>query len=266
MGERAKSTAKAVAGSVAGYAGAKVGFKFLWPILKLLKFAKLAKVLGSAGSMLLSIFTYSLIYGWQYATGFILLLLTHELGHYVAARRAGLNVGLPAFIPFVGAWIQLKDGFPDVETEARIALAGPLVGATAALAVFIAWYATGAEVLLAIAYAGFFLNLFNLIPLSPLDGGRITAIISPWLWALGIPLLIGVFWYHPSPLLITIAILAAPQLWRAFKHRNDPEQQAYLAAPLSSRIGYAVLYLGLAGLLALLSQHSYDTLEALRHR
>jgi Zn-dependent protease len=264
MGERIKTTGKAVAGGVAGYAGVKVGFKFLWPILKLLKLAKLAKVMGSAGSMVLSIFTYSLIYGWQYATGFVLLLLTHELGHYVAARRAGLNVGLPAFVPFVGAWIQLKDGFPDVETEAHVALAGPLVGSTAALAVFILWALTGIEVLLAIAYAGFFLNLFNLIPLSPLDGGRITAVISPWLWVLGIPVLIGVFCYHPSGLLIWIAVLAFPQLVRAFKNRNNPEQQTYLAAPLSSRIGYAILYLGLAGLLAVLSQWSHDTLTALR--
>lgn len=266
MGERTKSTAKAVAGGIAGYGGAKLGLKFLWPILKLLKFAKLAKLLGSAGSMVLSIFAYSLVYGWLYAAGFVLLLLTHELGHYVVARRAGLNVGLPAFVPFVGAWIELKDGFPNVETEARVALAGPLVGATAALAVFIAWYATGIELLLALAYVGFFLNLFNLIPLSPLDGGRITAVISPWLWLFGIPVLIGVFCYHPSPLLIWIAILAAPQLLKAFKQRHDPTQRAYLAAPLSARLGYAVLYLGLAGLLAVLSQFSYDTLEALRQR
>jgi Zn-dependent protease len=264
MGERAKGAGKAVAGGVAGYAGAKAGAKFLWPLLKLLKLAKLAKVAGSVGSMALSIFTYSLVYGWRYATGFVLLLLTHELGHYVVARRAGLRVGLPAFVPFVGAWIQLKDNFPNVETEARVALAGPLVGSTAALLVFIVWYATQIEVLLAIAYAGFFLNLFNLIPLSPLDGGRITAVISPWLWLLGIPLLVGLFCYHPSGLLIMIAILAIPQLAHAFKNRNNPGQQAYLTAPLSSRVGYAVLYLGLAGLLALLSQFSHDTLTALR--
>lgn len=261
MSEGVKKSGKAVAAGTATY----VGGKFLWPLLKLLKLAKLAKVAGSVGSMALSIFTYSLIYGWRYATGFVLLLLTHELGHYVVARQAGLKVGLPAFIPFVGAWIQLKENFPNVETEARIALAGPLVGSTAALAVFIAWHLTGIAVLLPIAYSGFFLNLFNLIPLSPLDGGRITAVISPWLWLLGIPLLAGVFLYHPSGLLIMIAVLAIPQLFRAFKNRNDPAQQAYLAAPLSARIGYALLYLGLAGLLAVLSQHSYDLLESMRH-
>jgi Zn-dependent protease len=255
---------RAAAAGAAGYVGVKASTKFLWPLLKILKLAKLGKLAGSAGSMTLSIFTYSLIYGWRYATGFVLLLLTHELGHYVVARRAGLRVGLPAFVPFVGAWIQLKDGFPNVETEARIALAGPMLGSTAALAVFIAWYLTGAEVLLAIAYAGFFLNLFNLIPLSPLDGGRITAVISPWLWLIGIPVLAGVFVYHPNGLLIWIGILAIPQLVHAFKNRNNPEHQAYLSAPLSSRIGYAVLYLGLAGLLAVLSQRSHDMLTALQ--
>jgi Zn-dependent protease len=265
MSEGAKKTGKAVVAGAATYGGWKIGGKVLWPLLKLLKLAKLAKVAGSVGSMALSIFTYSLIYGWRYATGFVLLLLTHELGHYVVARRAGLNVGLPAFIPFVGAWIQLKENFPNVETEARIALAGPLVGSTAALAVFVVWQLTDIEVLLAIAYSGFFLNLFNLIPLTPLDGGRITAVISPWLWLLGIPVLIGVFFYHPSGLLIVLAIVAIPQLFRAFKNRNDPEQQTYLSAPLASRIGYAILYLGLAGLLAVLSQRSYDLLEVMRH-
>ena len=261
MSDEVKRSGKAIAGGVAGYVGWKASAKFLWPLLKL---AKLAKIAGSVGSTVLSIFTYSLIYGWRYATGFVLLLLTHELGHYVVARRAGLKVGLPAFIPFVGAWIQLKENFPDVETEARVALAGPLLGSTAALLVFIAWYLTDIEVLLAIAYAGFFLNLFNLVPLSPLDGGRITAVISPWLWLLGIPVLIGVFFYHPSGLLIGIAILAIPQLFHAFKNRNNPEQQAYLAAPLAARIGYAVLYLGLCGLLAVLSQRSHDMLTVLR--
>jgi len=264
MSEGGKRAARGAAAGVAGYAGWK-GLKFVVPLLKLLKLAKLAKLAGSAGSMLLSIAVYSLTYGWRYATGFVLLLLLHELGHFAAAKRAGLNVGLPAFIPFVGAWIQLKDGFPDVETEARIAIAGPMLGTTAALAVFVAWYVTKAEILLALAYAGFFLNLFNLIPLTPLDGGRVAAVISPWLWLAGLPILAAVFWYRPSGLLIFIGILAIPQLIATFKKRNDPALQAYHTAPLTARVGYGALYLGLVGLLAVLSQWSYDTLEVLRH-
>ena len=264
MNERGKRTARGAAAGVAGYAGWK-GLKFLVPLLTLVQLATLAKLAGSMGSMVLSIAIYSLVYGWWYATGFVVLLLLHELGHYAAAKRAGLYVGLPAFIPFVGAWIQLIDGFPDVETEARIAIAGPMLGTTAALAVFVAWYVTKAEILLALAYAGFFLNLFNLITLTPLDGGRVAAVISPWLWLVGIPILGLVFWYHPSGLLIVIGIMAIPQVIAVFRKRNDPAMVRYHTAPLRARIGYGTLYLGLIGLLTALSQWSYDTLEALRH-
>ncbi len=97
-------------------------------LLSLLKFAKLAPILKSAAFMLMSVGAYALLYGWQFAVGFVLLILVHELGHYVAARRQGMDVGLPTFIPFVGAWIELKDVPLSVEQEAHIAFAGPLAG------------------------------------------------------------------------------------------------------------------------------------------
>jgi Zn-dependent protease len=99
-----------------------------------LKWGKLAT---SGGSMLLSLVVYATIWGWRFAAGFIALLLAHEMGHYVAARQRGLDVGAPAFIPFVGAWIALKDQPVDVETEAYVAIAGPVVGTIAALAVYL---------------------------------------------------------------------------------------------------------------------------------
>jgi Zn-dependent protease len=143
---------------------------------------KLGKLLTTGGTMLLSMLAYSLVYGWRYAVGFVLLIFFHEMGHYLAARQRGLNVGVPTFIPFVGAWIQLKEMPHDVETEAYVGFAGPLAGTIAALACY--WLAreTGSGLLLALSYSGFMLNLFNLIPISPLDGGRITAIISPKVW------------------------------------------------------------------------------------
>ena len=140
---------------------------------------KLGKVALTGGTMILSVFAYAFIYGWWYAVGFVLLIFVHELGHYAAARQRGLAVGAPTFIPFVGAWVELKDMPHDVETEAWIGLAGPLLGTVGALVCYYAYRATDAPLLLALAYAGFFLNLFNLIPVSPFDGGRITAIISP---------------------------------------------------------------------------------------
>ncbi|HMA52136.1 MAG TPA: site-2 protease family protein, partial [Magnetospirillaceae bacterium] len=145
--------------------------KLLLLLLAGLKWGKLATV---GGSMLLSLLVYGAIWGWRYAAGFLALLLIHEMGHYVAARQRGLDVGAPTFIPFVGAWIQLKSQPLTVETEAYIAYAGPLVGSLGAFAVYFLARQQNSDLLLSIAYAGFFLNFFNLLPLSPLDGGRIT--------------------------------------------------------------------------------------------
>jgi Zn-dependent protease len=181
----------------------------------LLAAGKLGKVLLTGGTMLLSMVTYSFFFGWPYAVGFVLLILFHELGHYVAARQRGLAVGAPTFIPFIGAWIQLKDQPMHVETEAYVGFAGPVAGTAAAMACYFIGREQGSQLLLALAYSGCMLNLFNLIPISPLDGGRITAIISPKVWLLGIPLLGALFLYSHSPMLILIAFLAYPQIKQA---------------------------------------------------
>src|SRR5258708_5899979 len=101
-------------------------------LLLLLSGLKWGKLATTGGTMLLSLAVYATIWGWPYAVGFIALLFAHEMGHYVAARRRGLNVGAPAFIPFVGAWINLKEQPRDVRTEAYVAVAGPLVGTVSA--------------------------------------------------------------------------------------------------------------------------------------
>lgn len=236
-------------------------------LLGLLAAGKLGKVLLTGGTMLLSVFAYALIYGWWYAVGFVLLIFVHEMGHFLAARQRGLNVGWPTFIPFVGAWIELKDQPHDVETEAWIGLAGPLLGSIGALACYYAWKATDAPLMLALAYAGFFINLFNLIPVSPFDGGRITAIISPRVWLAGVPILIGLFLWHPSPILILMAILAAPQVWRAFHFDpNAPENQAYYSVTPAKRLEYATYYIALAAFLALISYETHGLLEQLHAR
>jgi Zn-dependent protease len=220
---------------------------------------KLGKVLTTGGTMMLSILLYSWVYGWKYALGFVLLIFVHEMGHYVAARQRGLAVGAPTFIPFVGAWIEMKEMPHDVETEAYVGFAGPLVGTVGALACY--WLArqTGSEMLLALAYAGCMLNLFNLIPISPLDGGRITAIISPKVWLAGVPLLAALFFYRPSPMLILIAIMAYPQIKLALT--GDPSRSpAYYDVPRDTRINYAVMYLGLAAFLAIMSYELHEML------
>lgn len=234
-------------------------------LLLLLSFLKLGKILTTGGTMLLSVFAYAFVFGWWYAVGFVLLIFVHEMGHYVAARQRGLDVGAPTFIPFVGAWIQLKQMPHDVETEAYVGMAGPLAGTVGALACYYLARHYDSNLLLALAYAGFFINLFNLIPLSPFDGGRITAIVSPRVWFLGVPILIALFFYRPSPLLILVAILAAPQVWKALKHdATTPENVAYYDVALETRLQYAALYIGLAGFLAVMAHDVHEMLGAAR--
>lgn len=220
-------------------------------LLKALSVTKFSKVFISAGSIILSIGTYAMLYGFEYAVGFISLIFCHEMGHYIAAKQKNLNVGLPTFIPFVGAWIELKEQPMDAETEAYVAYAGPFIGSLASFAVYYWGRAIDSALLLALAQSGFILNLFNLIPLNPLDGGRITAIISPRIWFLGVPILIVTWFYNPSPMLILIAILAYPQLIKAW-HLNPeaPENKLYYKIRNSTRFEYAALYIILVVVLA----------------
>jgi Zn-dependent protease len=217
--------------------------------------------------MIVSVFAYALVFGLWYAVGFVLLIFVHEMGHFLAARQRGLAVGAPTFIPFVGAWIELKDMPHDVETEAWVGLAGPLLGSVGALACYYGYRATNEPLLLALAYAGFFLNLFNLIPVSPFDGGRITAIISPRVWLLGVPLMLGLFFWRPSPLLILMAVLAAPQVWKAWNFDpNAPENAAYYSVAPAKRFEYALYYVALAAFLAVMSFEVHEMLEQMRPR
>lgn len=233
-------------------------------LLSGLKWGKLA---SSGGSMLLSLIVYAAIWGWQYATGFVGLLFAHEMGHYIAARQRGLNVGAPAFIPFVGAWIALKDEPLDVETEAYVAIAGPVVGTIAALAVYLWARSENSGLLLAISYSGLFLNLFNLLPISPLDGGRITAVLSPRVWFLGVPILLALMLYRPSPMLVVVAILAAPQLLKAWRYDpKAPENIAYYGVAAQTKLEYGGAYLALASLLAIMTYDVHEMLGSFAHR
>jgi Zn-dependent protease len=225
---------------------------------------KMGKLLTTGGTMLISMFVYSFVFGWRYAVGFVLLILVHEMGHYIAARQKGLDVGAPTFIPFVGAWIELKELPHDVETEAYVGFAGPIVGTAGAIACYWAARAYDSQLMLALAYSGFMLNLFNLIPISPLDGGRITAIISPKVWLFGVPLLAALFFYRPSPMLILIAVLAIPQIKLALRKDGGASEKpdGYYSVATETRVNYAVLYLGLAAFLAIMSYQLHGMLGA----
>jgi Zn-dependent protease len=237
--------------------------KLLLLLLSGLKWGKLAT---TGGTMLLSLAIYATIWGWPYAAGFIALMFAHEMGHYVAARQCGLNVGAPAFIPFVGAWINLKEQPRDVRTEAYVAVAGPLVGTVSAVAVYLWGRWTDSTLLLAIAYAGLFLNLFNLLPVSPLDGGRITAVISPRVWLIGAPVMLAMLFYRPSPVLAIIAIIAFPQLIKAWKYDpKAPENLAYYGVPFQTKLEYGGLYLALTAYLSVMTFEVHEMLDAMGH-
>ena len=116
---------------------------------------------------------YALIWGWRFAIGFVLLILVHEMGHFVEARLQGFRPSLPVFIPFIGAYVAIKDASPDPWLYAKRALAGPIAGGLASAVCYAVAVQNGSDLLSALAYVGFFLNLFNLIPIGILDGGAI---------------------------------------------------------------------------------------------
>jgi len=227
-------------------------------LIALLAGAKFGKVALTAGTMLLSVALYAWSFGWVYAAGFVGLLLVHELGHFIVARQKGYDVGAPVFIPFVGAWISLKTQDMSPQNEAHIALAGPVLGSVGAFLCYLYAMHDGGRIWFAIAYAGFVLNLFNLIPARPLDGGRIVRAVSEKIWFLGIPLLGLVFYFQQSPLILMILVLALPDAWRAITGRHEPGAQRL---PMASRIGYAIAYLGLAATLASVAFALHQQLE-----
>lgn len=231
-------------------------------LFALLGAAKFGKLLTTGGTMLISLVVYGFMFGWRYAAGFLLLLLCHEMGHYLAARRRGLNVGAPTFIPFVGAWIEMKEIPHDAETEAYVGVAGPFAGTLASLICYFLARDNNSALLLAISYSGFFLNLFNLIPISPLDGGRITAVLSPRIWLLGVPVLVALFFWHPSPMLILVALMAAPQVMQAWNYDpKAPENQAYYGVSSEARLTYTAYYLILLVVLAMMTYQVHEMLQ-----
>ena len=222
--------------------------------LLLLAGLKFGKLFGTVGTMLLAVGVYAIVFGWRYAIGIVAMLFVHEMGHYLAARQRGVDVGMPTFIPFVGAWIELKQRPHDAETEAYIGLAGPLLGTVGAIGAYFLARNYGTSWLLAVAYTGFFINLINMIPLPPLDGGRVTAVLSPRIWLLGVPIIGVLLWYQFSFILLLVAILAFPHVMAALRFdKNHPANQAYYEVSPRVRWEYGLLYVGLIAFLAFMT-------------
>jgi Zn-dependent protease len=244
-------------GQNARKAGAAAGglalllLKFKTFLAFLLEFKFLAfglKFLASSWTLLLSLWLYALAFGWRFGLVLVGILVVHEFGHYAAFRAYGLAVRVPVFVPFLGAFTAgaLPD---DLEEDANIALAGPLSGLVLAGLCYGAGIAWSDPFWYACAYAAAFLNLFNMIPTPPFDGGRIIGALWPPLWLGGFALFIALSFVLHIPLffVLLIGLLGVPAMWKAWKGDVDPR-----AAAMSNgaRLRVSLSYLGTLGALA----------------
>ncbi|PYI87293.1 MAG: site-2 protease family protein [Verrucomicrobia bacterium] len=218
----------------------------LLPFLKFFKFIPV--ILKTGGTMLLSIWAYSLYWGWQYAVGFVLLILVHECGHLLAAKRLGLKVGAPVFIPFMGAIIALKEAPKNAWIEAQVGIGGPLLGTVGAVACYGTFLLTDNPLFMALAYTGFFLNLFNLAPVGFLDGGRIVTALSPWLWIIGMAIVVFLLITHFNFILLLIVLFSLPRLFSLFRKKTEEELRYFEVTP-AQRWLIGGLYFGLVAFL-----------------
>jgi Zn-dependent protease len=212
----------------------------------LLLLPKLA-LLSTAGTALISIAAYSLLWGWTFAAGFVALLFVHEMGHVIQLKREGLKASTPMFIPFLGAAIFARSLGENALAEARVGLAGPILGTLGAVAVGVVGALTNSDLLLALAYLAFFLNLINLIPVVPFDGGRAMAAVAPSMWFVGIGGLVAMIFLLGNPFLLIFILLAMremPRRWRQLRSHSI-EQAAFYRVPRRSRIAIGLVYAGL---------------------
>ena len=208
-----------------------------------LKFLKLGPLL----SMFVTIGAYALVFGWPFAVGFVLLILIHEMGHAVALKQQGIPASAPVFIPFVGAFIAMKGRPRDAFVEAIVGIGGPILGTIGAAACLAAGFALDSDFLFALASVGFLINLFNMIPVSPLDGGRVVGAISRWFWVVGYALGIGVFVLTWSPILLIILLLGLLAVWNSVRRPAE----GYYDIAAWKRVAMGAAYFVMLGLMAI---------------
>jgi Zn-dependent protease len=242
--ERNRSWLKKLGGLLAPLAVLAAKAKVLF--LALIK----VKALTTLGTMFVSIVAYGLAFGWPFAVGFVLLLFVHEMGHVIQLRREGVEASAPVFIPFLGAVISAKSLGEDAAAEARVGLAGPILGTLGTLIPLAMYLATGSDLWRALAYVGFFLNLINLLPVLPLDGGRAMAVLGPKIWIAGILIAVAATVIFLGPfMLVFVLLLGGPELYHRFKNRHSEESRKFHAVPTRTKIVVGVIYLSLAALL-----------------
>ena len=218
--------------------------------LLLLKFKGLWFTVVSTGVTAL---IYAQLFGWAFGVGIVLLILIHESGHVVVARIMGMPVTLPVMIPFLGAFVSMKQQPRTVAQESIMAIGGPVLGSIAAGLCYAGYLSmpdssTG-RLLQALAYFGFLINLFNLIPLTPLDGGRVTSLLSKWFNVAGLLIAAGLLLFEMqsgttvSPVLFLVLIFGAFATWQRF--RSTTLNPAYYAVHVQTKVVVGSLYLAL---------------------
>lgn len=228
--------------AVAGVLIAKFFAKLKFILLPALKFLPI--LLKSGGTMLLMIWIYTAMWGWKFGVGFVLLLLVHETGHLLVAKKFGLKVGAPVFIPFMGAFIALKEAPRNAWIEACVGIGGPMLGTFGALVSNALGEMFEAPVFIALAWFGYFLNLFNLTPVGMLDGGRIVTALSRWLWLPGFAALLWFGWKFPNFIVWLMVFLSLPRVVSLFRRRTEEERRYYEVTP-TQRWTMSILYFGL---------------------
>jgi Zn-dependent protease len=216
----------------------------------------------AGGSFVVTIAAYATQAPLAVVVGFVVITLIHEIGHAVAIRAKGLRAGYMVFIPFIGGAVTLKDQPHNAYDDAQIGLAGPIAGTFASLVCLQIYKWIDEPVWLLIALLGFALNLFNLIPLGLLDGGRISAAITKWMWLLGGAAVIYKLIHQPNPLIILIAVLAAFQVYASIVREKTDEHFYEITAERRALV--AVVYFALVIFLGHQTWMSYSRLEMLR--
>lgn len=218
----------------------------------------------AGGSMAVTVAAYA----WKYPNrlglilGFVVVTLIHEIGHAVVIRVKGLRAGYMVFIPFIGGAVTLKDQPRSAYDDAQIGLAGPIFGTLASLAFLQTFKWSKEPLYLLIALAGFVLNLINLLPIGMLDGGRISAAVTKWMWVFGGGLLTYKVFRQPNPLLILILILAAFQVYASLN--REKEDKFYEVTP-TQRAAIGLAYFALVVFLGHQTFMAMDRLEGLAH-
>lgn len=219
-----------------------IGTKFQWIFAAL----KGVKFLGTGLTALASIGAYALAFGWQFGVGLVVLLFIHEMGHVLALKRYGVKATAPIFIPFLGAFIGMKQLPKNATMEAVVGLGGPVIGSLGALGAWVLYAIDGHPLFLVMTYIGVILNLFNLLPILPLDGGRAVAAMSRWFWLVGFVGLIALMYFWPSPILLLVLLIGAPEAWARFKEHSAAEgESTYYDVPVASRVAVSATYFGL---------------------